>query len=73
MHGSLGNPKKSAQFCHETLDRQLRTTYDPLDWVTNAAVLSQFYSNQGNYRTARWRVELHSTVHATLSTLPLVI
>ena len=53
MHGSLGNPKKSAQFCHETLARQLRSTYDPLDWVTNAAVLSQFYSNQGNYRTAR--------------------
>ena len=57
MHGKLGNAKKSAEFCHETLARQLKaSSYDPLDWATNAAVLSQFYLNHNNHNTARYHL-----------------
>ena len=57
MHGKLGNAKKSAEFCHETLARQLKaSSYDPLDWATNAAVLSQFYLNHNNHSTARYHL-----------------
>lgn len=57
VHGSLGNTGKSAQYCHETLARQLRTgTYDPADWATNSAVLSQFYLNQENFLSARYHL-----------------
>ena len=57
VHGQLGNPGKSAEFCHETLARQLRAAaYQPLDWATNAAVLSQFYLHRGNFRAARYHL-----------------
>ena len=57
VHGKLGNTKKSAEFCHTTLARQLRyNEYEVLDWCGNAATLSQFYINQDNYRSARYHL-----------------
>ena len=57
VHGQLGNPGKSAEFCHETLARQLRAAaYQPIDWATNAAVLSQFYLHRGNFPAARYHL-----------------
>lgn len=58
VHGKLGNSKKSAEFCHRTLARQLKLPahLDPLDWAANAATLSQFYINQSNYRAAHYHL-----------------
>ena len=53
----MGNAKKSAEFCHTTLSRQLRYgEYEVLDWCGNAATLSQFYINQDNYKSARYHL-----------------
>ena len=52
--GKLGNERKSAECCHETLSRQMKTgDYETSDWATNAAILSQFYLAQDNYISAR--------------------
>lgn len=57
VHGKQGNPKKSAEYCHETLDRQLRNSeYDPVDWCSNAAILSQFYLNEENFKSAKYHL-----------------
>lgn len=43
-HGHLGNPARSAKYCHLTLKRQLEAKeYDPLDWAINCAGISQYY------------------------------
>ena len=63
LHGKLGNGKKSAEYCHKTLARQLRwDQYEPLDWCGNAATLSQFYTNQDNYTSARYHLACARTV-----------
>jgi len=57
VHGKQGNSKKSAEYCHETLDRQMRNSeYDPVDWCSNAAILSQFYLNEENFKSARYHL-----------------
>eukprot|EP00092_Neocalanus_flemingeri_P004859 GFUD01005229.1.p1 GENE.GFUD01005229.1~~GFUD01005229.1.p1 ORF type:complete len:574 (-),score=155.75 GFUD01005229.1:89-1810(-) len=57
VHGKQGNPQKSAEYCHETLDRQLQNSeYDPVDWCSNAAILSQFYLNADNFKSARYHL-----------------
>ena len=44
----------SAQYCQNTLSRQLETkSYDPIDWSLNAATISQYYINVSNYPQAR--------------------
>ena len=44
----------SAQYCHMTLDRQLRAgDYDPVDWALNAATLSQYYLTAERFNEAR--------------------
>ncbi|RUS72998.1 hypothetical protein EGW08_019246 [Elysia chlorotica] len=44
----------SAQYCHMTLDRQLRAgDYDPVDWALNAATLSQYYLIAERFSEAR--------------------
>ena len=43
--------------------RQLRYgEYDPIDWVANAATLSQFYINQDNFKSARYHLACSRTV-----------
>ena len=50
----LGETEKSAEYCHVTLQRQLRMdTLDCIEWSLNAATLSQFYISQENYEVAR--------------------
>ena len=63
LQGKLGNSKKSAEYCHTTLARQLRyQQYEPLDWTTNAAILSQFYTNQDNFTSARYHLACARTI-----------
>ena len=51
--GHLGQPEKSAEHCHLTLQRQLLfKTYGPLDWAINAAGLSQYYLQVPDYVTS---------------------
>jgi len=57
VHAKLGNTRKSAEYCHTTLARQLRySEYDPVDWCANASTLSQFYINQENFKSARYHL-----------------
>ena len=63
LHGKLGNSKKSAEYCHKTLARQLTyQQYEPLDWTANAATISQFYINQDNYTSARYPLAAARTI-----------
>ena len=49
-----GQNKKSAEYGHKTLQRQLLTKmYNPVDWAVNCATLSQFHLTQGDYESAR--------------------
>ncbi|XP_077997305.1 KIF-binding protein-like [Glandiceps talaboti] len=54
IHGKLDHKDLSAIYCYTTLKRQLETKqYDPVDWATNCATLSQFYLTADNYRQSR--------------------
>ena len=54
VHTQLNEPKKSAEYCHSTLKRQLDTMkYKPLDWSLNAATLSQYYITTLQFKMAR--------------------
>ncbi|XP_028411013.1 KIF1-binding protein homolog [Dendronephthya gigantea] len=49
-----GQNKKSAEYGHKTLQRQLSTKiYDPVDWAVNCATLSQYHLTQGDYTSAK--------------------
>ncbi|XP_019621113.1 PREDICTED: KIF1-binding protein homolog isoform X2 [Branchiostoma belcheri] len=50
----LGDNEKSAAYCHLTLSRQLQSgNYQPLDWATNCATLSQYYITRDNFTQGR--------------------
>jgi tetratricopeptide (TPR) repeat protein len=54
VYEKSGNPDKSAECCHITLSKQLELkTFQPLDWATNAAMLSQHYLAKEDYRTTK--------------------
>lgn len=60
IYGKLSNKDQSAHYCRLTLERQLdmfhgdnRKHFDPLDWATNCATLSQYYVTKHDYATAR--------------------
>ena len=61
IYGKLNDKNQSATYCRRTLERQLslyqngQTKYfDPLDWSTNCATLSQYYMTNHDYATARY-------------------
>lgn len=49
--GSLGELEKSANYCHNTLKKQLveLEEYEPIDWALNAATLSQYFCTNDRY------------------------
>ncbi|KAI8487472.1 hypothetical protein Bbelb_347060 [Branchiostoma belcheri] len=50
----LGDNEKSAAYCHLTLSRQLQSgNYQPLDWATNCATLSQYYITRDSFTQGR--------------------
>ena len=54
VYGKMGRCFDSAEYCKETLKRQLsRHKYEALDWSMNAATLSQFYMANSDYLVAR--------------------
>ncbi|XP_013396332.1 KIF1-binding protein homolog [Lingula anatina] len=54
VYAKVDQTEKAAVYCHDTLRRQLDTDqFDPLDWMLNAATLSQYYITQGEFRYAR--------------------
>ncbi|ALC40057.1 CG14043 [Drosophila busckii] len=61
-HGHLGEPEKSAQYCHRTLHRQLQfQSFDAIDFALNTATLSQYYIGEERFKEAR-----HHLAAATL-------
>lgn len=54
IYGTLGNPIKSAVYCHTTLKRQLEgKDSDPIEWALNSATLAQFFMEKSAFRLAR--------------------
>ena len=54
VFGNLNQPKQAAQYCQQTLSRQLEThEFDPLEWSVSCATLSQYYLNMEHYQQAR--------------------
>lgn len=54
VYGQLDQLKLSAEYCQETLSRQLETNeYDPIEWSLNAATISQYYIGVENFAQAR--------------------
>ncbi|XP_038058276.1 KIF-binding protein-like [Patiria miniata] len=74
VYGNLGESKKSASHCHETLKRQLETDqYEPMDWALNCATLSQYYITQDDYTQARHCLASATRIYAeALEKLPAV-
>ncbi|XP_022081871.1 KIF1-binding protein homolog [Acanthaster planci] len=74
VYGNLGDSKKSASHCHETLKRQLETNqYEAMDWALNCATLSQYYITQDDYTQARHCLASATRIYAeTLEKLPAV-
>ena len=61
IYGKLDQKDQSANYCRLTLERQLSMFhgddskhFDPLDWATNCATLSQYYMTNHDYATARY-------------------
>ena len=53
----LGLNEESASYCNETLKRQYESDeYEPVDWATNAATLSQYYATQGEFVIASFHL-----------------
>ncbi|XP_055839871.1 KIF-binding protein [Episyrphus balteatus] len=54
VYSHLGELEKSAEYCHQTLRRQLAAkTYEHIDFALNAATLSQYYLGVSMFREAR--------------------
>ncbi len=60
IYGKLNDKNQSANYCRLTLERQLSMFhdehskhFDPFDWATNCATLSQYYMTDHDYATAR--------------------
>jgi hypothetical protein len=61
IYAKLNHKDQSANYCRLTLERQLSMYhgdhsqhFDPLDWATNCATLSQYYMTNHDYATARY-------------------
>ncbi|CAF4380931.1 unnamed protein product, partial [Rotaria sp. Silwood2] len=60
IYAKINDKDQSANYCRLTLERQLemfhqhtKKHFDPLDWATNCATLSQYYMTNHDYATAR--------------------
>lgn len=54
VYGHTGQPQLSAQYCRDTLGRQLRAKqFDSVEWALNCATLSQYYLGTSNFLQAR--------------------
>ncbi|KAI5617449.1 KIF1-binding protein-like, partial [Silurus asotus] len=54
VYKNLGQYESAGQYCHSTLQRQLKFShFVPLEWAINAATLSQYYITKTRYMEAR--------------------
>lgn len=54
VYGHIGEPDLSAQYCQDTLGRQLRSNqFDSVEWALNCATLSQYYIGASNFLQGR--------------------
>ncbi len=54
VYGNLGQSKISAQYCQNTLSRQLETQeYDSIEWSLNCVTLSQYYLGLEHFAQSR--------------------
>ncbi len=54
VYSHLDQAKVSAEYCQNTLRRQLETNaYDPIEWSLNAATISQYYIGVEQFAQAR--------------------
>ena len=63
VYGNLKQPKVSAQYCQNTLSRQLETQeYDAIEWSLNCVALSQYYLNVDHFAQSRHCIASASNV-----------
>ncbi|XP_066535152.1 KIF-binding protein [Hoplias malabaricus] len=54
VYKNLDQFERAGQYCHSTLQRQLKfSQFVPLEWAINAATLSQYYITKTRYMEAR--------------------
>ncbi|KAG7333847.1 hypothetical protein KOW79_002254 [Hemibagrus wyckioides] len=54
VYKNMGQYERAGQYCHSTLQRQLKfSQFVPLEWAINAATLSQYYITKTRYMEAR--------------------
>lgn len=70
VFGSLGDLRKSAIYCHNTLKKQLVLgEFEPIDWALNAATLSQYFCTNNRYfevfyfKNYNWTICCRQNVH----------
>lgn len=56
MYKNLGEYERAGQYCHSTLQRQLKySQFAPLEWAINAATLSQYYITKVGFKIFKKR------------------
>ncbi|XP_027030862.1 KIF-binding protein [Tachysurus fulvidraco] len=54
VYKNMGQYERAGQYCHSTLQRQLKfSPFVPVDWAINAATLSQYYITKSQYMEGR--------------------
>ncbi|XP_060728863.1 KIF-binding protein [Tachysurus vachellii] len=54
VYKNMGQYERAGQYCHSTLQRQLKfSPFVPVDWAINAATLSQYYITKSRYMEGR--------------------
>ncbi|CAG9318986.1 unnamed protein product [Blepharisma stoltei] len=57
-YSKLGEKEKSAKFCAETMERQIRSDdYDIKDWAVNAINMAEYYNECGNLNQALYTLQ----------------
>lgn len=63
VYGNLNQPKLSAQYCQNTLSRQLETQeYDAIEWSLNCVTLSQYYLSVDHFAQSRHCIAAASNI-----------
>ncbi|KAG9275592.1 KIF1-binding protein [Astyanax mexicanus] len=71
VYKNLDQFERAGQYCHSTLQRQLKfNQFVPLEWAINAATLSQYYITKTRYMEARHCLAAASVIAGLAGEVP---
>ncbi|KAI4894286.1 hypothetical protein NFI96_016309 [Prochilodus magdalenae] len=71
VYKNLEQYERAGQYCHSTLQRQLKfSQFVPLEWAINAATLSQYYITKTRYMEARHCLAASSVIAGLAGEVP---